>query len=79
MNPDDEFGIHEWAFPFRQVVVVVPVQGLAQKVLRDVNNRAIPRLYLKLYQTVHMMQPFDIGGKPAAILLAYFDLIVSYP
>jgi len=39
VDPDDVFGIYKWAFAFRQVVIVVPVQGLPNEILRNVNNQ----------------------------------------
>lgn len=78
VNPYDVFRVDEWALSSGQVVIVIPMQGLPQEVLCNINNQRISGLLFESYQTVQMMQPFNVGRKPTSIFLADLDLIATY-
>lgn len=54
VDSDDVLGVYERAFPFGQVVIIIPMQGFPEKVLFSINQRssAFP---VEPYQAVKMM------------------------
>ena len=75
MNSHNVFAVHKCALLFRQIVLVVPMQGFAQEILRILASTLSAFFMWRPHQAVQMMQSFNIRWVSSTILLTDLDLI----
>jgi hypothetical protein len=68
--------IDERAFLLGRIIIIVPFQCLAEKVLRT-SVMCGPQDDLVPYQTMQVVKAFDIRRETSAVLLAHFHLVMS--
>ena len=79
VNAHNICAVHERPFFLRQVVVIVPMQGFTEQILRLVNAVQWAGSSFDTDQAMQMVQSFNVRWKSTTILLADLDLIVAQP